>query len=385
MRKVLGLLCLLTPASIGAGPPITSRDALGRDLARLRAAGKDGSRTEAARQAWRTVVRRGPEALIPVLAAWDDNDPVSANWLRIAVDAIAEREVQAGRALPVRELEAFVRQTQHAGAARRLAYEWLVRVDPSAPGRLLPGMLRDPSPELRRDAVALAVKRAQDLARRDDRPAATAAYRDALAATLHRDQADEIAKQLKALGVEADLAGHFGFVRRWVLVGPFDNTGGAGFGRAYPPEKHVDLAETYTGKGGATLHWIEHTTADPYGVVDLNKTVGKYRGAAAYAFTVVESPTERPVQIRVGSENAIQVFLNGRRIFAREEYHHGMRMDQHIAAGTLRAGRNEILVKVCQNEQTEDWAQTWSFQLRITDAAGEKVPLTVLGGKEGRP
>ena len=36
--------------------------------------------------------------------------------------------------------------------------------------------------------------------------------------------------------VEADLAGHFGFVRRWMLVGPFDNTGGAGFGRVYPPE-----------------------------------------------------------------------------------------------------------------------------------------------------
>jgi hypothetical protein len=79
----------------------------------------------------------------------------------------------------------------------------------------------------------------------------------------------------------------------------------------------------------------------------------------------------------------VKVFLNGRLIFAREEYHHGMRMDQHVAPATLRVGRNEILLKVCQNEQKEEWAQKWSFQLRITDSAGAKVPLEVAEG--GRP
>jgi hypothetical protein len=179
------------------------------------------------------------------------------------------------------------------------------------------------------------------------------------------------------------LAAHFGFVCRWHVLGPFDNTGGAGFRRSFPPEEKVELTQTCAGKGGAKLRWAERTTADPYGVLDLNKALGRHRGAVAYAFAAVSSPAERPVQIRVGSENAVQIFLNGRRVFAREEYHHGMRMDQHVAAGTLRAGRNEILVKVCQNEQTDDWAQAWSFQLRVTDAAGQRVPLTALGGKEG--
>src|SRR5262249_56696799 len=96
------------------------------------------------------------------------------------------------------------------------------------------------------------------------------------------------------------------------------------------------------------------------------------------AFAAVSSPAPRAVQIRAGSENAVQIFLNGRRVFAREEYHHGMRMDQHVASGTLRAGRNEILVKVCQNEQTDDWAQAWSFQLRVTHAPRAQVPLTAL-------
>src|SRR5437763_1106018 len=81
-------------------------------------------------------------------AACDGADPAAANWLRAAVDAIAERELAAGHALPAAQLEAFVRQTNHAGMSRRLAYEWLVRADPTAADRLLPGMLQDPGAEL---------------------------------------------------------------------------------------------------------------------------------------------------------------------------------------------------------------------------------------------
>jgi hypothetical protein len=54
-----------------------------------------------------------------------------------------------------------------------------------------------------------------------------------------------------------------------------------------------------------------------------------------------------------------------------------MAMDQHTASGALRAGRNELLLKVCQNEQTDDWAQEWKFQVRLCDEAGAAVPFTV--------
>ena len=39
----------------------------------------------------------------------------------------------------------------------------------------------------------------------------------------------------------------------------------------------------------------------------------------------------------------------------------------------LEPGRNRILVKVCQNEQTEDWTVEWEFQLRVTDSLGTPV------------
>jgi hypothetical protein len=31
------------------------------------------------------------------------------------------------------------------------------------------------------------------------------------------------------------------------------------------------------------------------------------------------------------------------------------------------------VVKVCQNEQTEPWAQNWAFQLRLCDATGKAI------------
>jgi hypothetical protein len=363
--------------------PTRGADEVGPLVARIKAVGAEGAGNPEAAAAWKQLVRRGPDVLPDLLAALDDAGPVAANWLRAAVDAVAERQLAQGRSLPAAALEKFVRDTRHSGPARRLAYEWLARVDAEAPKRLLPGMLHDPGAELRRDAVGLVLADARRRLERGDRPGAAAAYRKALAGALDPEQVDEIAAKLRELGTEVDLAAHFGFLRDWRLLGPFDNHGGAGFTAAFPPEKKVDLAGRCKGKGGVELRWARYTTADPYGVVDLNKALGKHSGAAAYAYAVVVSPAERPVQVRVGSENAVKVFLNGRPIFSREEYHHGMRIDQHVAPATLRAGRNEILLKVCQNEQKEEWAQKWSFQLRLTDAAGAKVPLEAAKG--GRP
>ena len=48
-------------------------------------------------------------------------------------------------------------------------------------------------------------------------------------------------------------------------------------------------------------------------------------------------------------------------------------IDQYIATGALNEGKNTILLKICQNEQTEAWAQNWQFQLRVCDAVGTAI------------
>jgi hypothetical protein len=237
-------------------------------------------------------------------------------------------------------------------------------------------MIQDPSPELRRDAIAAQIKRAQALLDKSDKDGARAAYQKALTGACDKDQVDLLVARLDKLGVKVDIAAHFGFVRQWLLAAPFDNRKEAGFKVVYPPEQGVDPKAVYKGKDGKEARWVPFTSKDPYGVVDLNKVLGKQQGVVGYACAVIESPAERAIQVRAGSQNAVKIFLNGKELYHRDEYHHGADVDQHIARATLKAGRNELLLKICQNEQTEDWAQVWIFQARLCDAVGAAIPFT---------
>lgn len=366
MKTLLPPVALILAASCAA-PPAGPAD----ELASLRAVGPEGAGHERASTAWSSLVARGPAALLPTLAAFDGASPRATNWLRSAVDAICSRE---GASLDAGALEGFVRRASHSGEARFLAYEWLVRLDPTAPERLLPDMIEDPGRELRRAAIARAVERA---AKNPEGQAGR--YRRLLSAARERDQVDDLVKKLAKLNVEVDLQRHYGVVSEWLLITPFDNREMKGFDVAYPPEKGVTPGKPLKGKGGAEVRYVDHVTADPRGLVDLNKALGKLKGTIAYARAEVESAAERPVEIRVGTNNAVKIFLNGTLVFFRNEYHHGMRMDQYVARGTLRRGANEILLKVCQNEQDQNWAQRWSFQARICDALGGGVPFTAAG------
>jgi hypothetical protein len=346
-------------------------------ILRIKAVGKEGAGNVEAARAWKELVAQGPAVLPDVLAGMDDASPVARNWLRGAVEAIQDKARNNNNAkIPADKLEAFLKDTKHAGHSRRLAYECLVRLDPTTPDRWLPKLLDDPSPELRRDAVAVQLDYGKNAAWKKAETHRQF-YQDLLKHARDRDQVNAICDVLKKEHqIDIDLTRHYGFVTRWLLIGPFDNVKGVGFHNVYPPERGFDVNAVYPGKGGDKVGWREYTTEKALGLVDLNTGVGKLHGTVVYGHAAVSSETERSVEIRAASNNAVRIWLNGKEIYFREEYHHGMEIDQHVGKGLLKAGRNDILIKVCQNEQTEDWAQLWSFQLRVCDHLGAAVPVT---------
>ncbi len=348
-----------------AGP-----DAVRRHLAAVKAVGAEGAMGADAARAWRALAEADAKWLPEILAAIDDAGPVASNWIRTAVDAIGDRALANGGTLPVKALEAFVRDTSHGARARRVAYEWLARVDETAPDRLIPGMLRDPGSAFRRDAVARLLT---DGTRHLD--AARKAYRKALSGAVDPDQVKQITEQLAKLGVEVDVPRHFGFILEWRLIGPFDNTDSECFDVVYPPEKTVDLKAKCPGKFGPVA-WIDTATSDDYGVVNLNKRLGGHKDAIAYAFGEFTSKGAESAEIRIGTFNGIKLWLNGDLLFAHEEYHHGSAIDQYRIKAALRSGRNTMLLKISQNNQKDSWAQNWQFQLRVCDAEGAAVLST---------
>jgi hypothetical protein len=354
-------------------PPLQKKEANSL-LATIREVGPEGAGQKEAEKAWKRLTSAEVDLLPEILAGIDGANPLAANWIRSAVDKIAEREVMKGRYLPAAPLEKFVLDTSHSPRARRLAYEWLTKTDSTAELRLIPQMLDDPSVEFRRDAVARLLDEADPLFKADDK-AAVPIYQKAIAAARDQDQIDLIVERLAKYGEAVDLPTHFGFLTSWKLIGPFDNTDKIGYAIAYPPEeeKELNFSAEHEGKGGTKLTWIDHVTEDKYGDVDLNKALGKNMGAVAYAATTFISKEDQTVEFRLACTNANKLWVNGELVTQNDVYHAGTRIDQYIAKVKLKKGRNVILLKACQNEQTEPWTQGWQFQLRVCDPTGTAI------------
>src|SRR5947209_3420740 len=101
-----GLAVVCSLAACGLAAAGGDVDAL---VSRIKAVGPEGAGNAEAGRAWRELARQGPDALPAILAAMDDADPTAANWLRTAVDGIAEHALASGRPLPAARLEAFVK------------------------------------------------------------------------------------------------------------------------------------------------------------------------------------------------------------------------------------------------------------------------------------
>lgn len=359
----------------GVTAPAQAADAqIESGLATVRKVGPKGAGHKEALEAVKTLGKAPAAELPTILAAMDGADLLVANWLRGVVETVAQRELDAGGKLPIAALEQFLSQTSHSPRARRLAYELIAKIDDQAEARLVPGLINDPSLELRRDAVALAMRRGESAgtATAEAKAAAAKAFREAFTHARDLDQIKSAAAKLKGLGEPVDLPEHFGFIMKWKVVGPFENAGGAGFDVAYPPEREVSLAAEYDGKK-EKVKWNDVSTTDDYGVLDLNKLVGPHKGAIAYAYAEFTAPREVAAELRLGSVNANKIWLNGELVATNAVYHSGSAVDQYIGAGKLKAGKNVILLKIAQNEQTESWAQDWKFQFRVCDAIGTPI------------
>lgn len=332
-----------------------------------------GSGSAPAQKAVGSLVESGSEALIPVLKGFQGASPLAANWLRNAFEEIVAAQTKAGTALPAKDLEAFVLDTTQAPMARRLAYETLRAADASVEAKLIPGLLLDPGSEFRRDAVALLIAEAE----KSEGAAAIALYRKAMSGAVHEDQVQKIAEALRKAGETVDISRHFGFVQKWMIVGPFDNKDEKGFAVAYAPEKEFEagkpeLQAEYDGQLGK-VQWKPVETTDDYGVIDIAKQIENYKGSAMYATTTWKSDKDQTLELRLGTPNAWKIWVNGELVFEREEYHRSSQMDQYTVPLALKAGENIIGVKICQNEMTQEWAQRYQYQIRICDPTGSGV------------
>jgi len=138
----------------------------------------------------------------------------------------------------------------------------------------------------------------------------------------------------------------------WYALGPFKAANAnEAFSKAFIPENEIDPAKTYDeGK----LRWTEKPEWK-------DGTVQKLTGetSATYLYRTIKVKTARPMVISLGSDDGIQVWLNGKKLLA-NNVSRSVAPDQEKVLLRLAPGENKLLLKV--NNGGGDYAFYFSPQ-----------------------
>ncbi len=183
-------------------------------------------------------------------------------------------------------------------------------------------------------------------------------YRDRL---LHLSW--EAAARLGDLPRVNQLARELGSIRRFWLLGPFDNERGTGYARELDAEKSFDLQASYQGKK-QDIAWRRMDQSPGLSrSIPLASMFRPEEQVLAYAAVALQSEQEQQVVLHLGSSESFKVFLNGREE-AGKNIARGFAVDQEAIPLRLQAGANLLLLKICCQEDS------FEFSARLRDSGG---------------
>jgi tetratricopeptide (TPR) repeat protein len=191
----------------------------------------------------------------------------------------------------------------------------------------------------------------RDVATSPDVAAPTRAYAGLLEAYARRRRGD-------LDGAHARIV-RLGFISDWMLLGPFDNDGKAGFLAELDPEREDDaplnVARDYDGKDHRPVRWRLLPPSSPYGWVDFGVFIRPAEQTCVIAETFVrdgriKAHGMRPVSVWAGAAGAFRVRWNGVEIL-RDDKYRDLDPDRMSSGVTLVEGWNRLSAKVCGDER----------------------------------
>ncbi|MEM6790970.1 MAG: DUF3857 domain-containing protein [Myxococcota bacterium] len=160
-----------------------------------------------------------------------------------------------------------------------------------------------------------------------------------------------------------------GYVRDWLVIGPFDNDNRTGLDTVELVERElsepIDTTRTYGGKERA-VRWRLSPDVHPYGVLDLGALTRPQRDQCTYAATFVESPEAGTATLWVGATGAVVTWFNGTEVL-RDEGYRQLDADRRGVVVAMEKGMNRVTVEVCGDESPP------ALSLRVGAADGGVV------------
>lgn len=224
-------------------------------------------------------------------------------------------------------------------------------------------------PEPPYQAFAAAVSIANTLVREGKKNEAISLLRNLFAMKIPRNLGIQAAQILSRLGEDpSEMPRRFGFIVRWWLLGPLPNPDNRAFDQAFIDETSINPLKLETVKvDNRLLRWREIRVLDPQGVVDLTQFFRQTNWVACYAYTEFVVDDEMDAELRVGSDDSVKVWLNGKLVHQFGGMR-GLSVDQDRIRVRLQKGVNRLLLKVTQG------GGGWEFSARLVDLQGNPIP-----------
>lgn len=248
----------------------------------------------------------------------------------------------------------------HDESVQAAALEALGNLRAAEAGKVVLSVLKEGKGGVRHVAAAAAVPIADAVAKAGNKEQAIELYLQAFQFSTHSNQARQIARRLQGLGVVVDLSRFVmeaGFIAHWWTLGPIPDRNALRQKDTIATDTAPDLSK-----------WKYVRLEDPTGMVDLERVVARQDNVGAYLYAEVISDAARDVIFKVGSDDDVVVWLNGKEIH-KNLTDRAWHVDEDQVSTRLEAGANRLLVKVLQG------GGQWAVSVRITDKDGRPLKL----------
>jgi HEAT repeat protein len=184
-----------------------------------------------------------------------------------------------------------------------------------------------------------------------------------------RDIKGQAAEELRKLDRDPQRAARSqGFVVDWWLLTPIQDPDGKALEKKFFPEETIDLEHEQRIEARKFV-WQRLKDVSLDGRISLIPSFRRIEKVITYAYTEIDSPQEREVTFKMGSDDGIACFLNGERIHL-NNVSRKLKADEDSVKAKLVRGKNKVLLKISNRD--EDWA----FVFRVVDAAGKPLDLS---------
>jgi len=167
---------------------------------------------------------------------------------------------------------------------------------------------------------------------------------------------------LVALAVASPCAGRGtgGFLRDWVICGPLEGT------KLDEPKLGADFAG-YPGLFALGHVWLP-AQAEPEGRLNFQAFYPASPTGTVLIHTFFEIPADGTYHLRVGSDDAVRIEIDGRRVHS-NDVRRAWQADQDTVRVTLAKGWHRMLVRVV------NYGGAWAVSVRVADEKDQPVDL----------